>query len=715
MPDRIPAVVEVNVMGPPGHQGVDGDITPELQALHDETIAAAEAAEDAAARTAQDASTAQSAADTAEGYAADAGLAAGLRFEPDKPTGHANAADGQIYTVAEVPGSGRFITNYKRVNSTIANDLTLTSLSDASVVEAKADRGEVELRGRLFIGDPFWATVYLADADIGGNVVHGTDVYAYTWGHFKGDFYGTANRVSPDEMLDENFRWGIRSGDGGADAGLLLLGVTDRGVGYIGAQPEDNWQAYIKSGQVWLWCERLGERQLTHDAATTFVAAERNGIALDVLGFANVGGAAVSRRLYFDGTVSYDATITEIAALFGGGQSNHLGTSPGIVISTPANPGRVGMFNMGIKIHGDANGSQDVAKLVPDGHRINIVDAHEALWANVGEGPMSSIGQQMCRAGGIASNAGVFVVDDSIGGEAINFVNKGNAAYQNRIDNAWRMYFLALTHGITVPFAGVDYDGHEGNINALAGEYRALLEDFSTDLLEDMAPIFGLARIPIVYQQTSNQNVGGGTSRPIVQDQLQAMLANPGAIYCVGPKYIYPTEADGVHITWQSQNHAGALRGRVWKALYNGYVWDGIVANPFACYVKTAVRAGSVITATCNVPVKPLVRDTSWVSDPGNYGITFEQTGGTAVTVTAVDVLDEGVNTDKIRVTLSGTPSGTAQKLGIAYYGTSGAHGGPTTGARACFRDSSPDIAINTSLNGGKLHNYVCHQLIGVT
>jgi hypothetical protein len=115
-----------------------------------------------------------------------------------------------------------------------------------------------------------------------------------------------------------------------------------------------------------------------------------------------------------------------------------------------------------------------------------------------------------------------------------------------------------------------------------------------------------------------------------------------------------------------------------------------------------------VIDVTFNVPVGDIALDTSVVSDPGDYGVTWRDAGdGNSVSISTVAVLD----TDTLRVTLDGTPTGTAQEIGIAVSATSGAAPGPTTGARSCIRDG------DTAEDGRSvvLRNYACHQIIDVT
>ncbi|MCY1186030.1 hypothetical protein D9M73_268630 [compost metagenome] len=74
--------------------------------------------------------------------------------------------------------------------------------------------------------------------------------------------------------------------------------------------------------------------------------------------------------------------------------------------------------------------------------------------------------------------------------------------------------------------------------------------------------------------------------------------------------------------------------------------------------------------------------------------------------MTAVAVNDDNT----VTLTLSTVPTGSSPRVGIADIGISGALGGPTTGPRACLRDS------NTELDGmgNPFYNWACHQIISV-
>jgi hypothetical protein len=83
--------------------------------------------------------------------------------------------------------------------------------------------------------------------------------------------------------------------------------------------------------------------------------------------------------------------------------------------------------------------------------------------------------------------------------------------------------------------------------------------------------------------------------------------------------------------------------------------------------------------------IGPAVRDPSYVIDPGNYGIGFKQTGGSAVTISSIS---DTYNGNKFKITLSGPATGSAKTVTVARQAISQV--GPN-GPRCNFRGSNAD------------------------
>lgn len=690
-----------------GIRGADGDITAELLALQENVQTLHDEVEDDAAQVAADristtasaalasakAAAAALSADEAEAWAALSQTAASENVYPDIATGLAAVADGEIFTVAAAVGSGRYATHYKRL--TVSTYEELTSLPDETLIEQKADLTELAFYGTPFLDDAYWAEVPAADAD--GNVALGVDRDGNTHGHMIGTFDGPWNEMEYSIFLEGDYRFGVIDADG-----VLMEHITREGVGWYGPQPAVYWTVDVRGAdgarQVYLQSEEYGEVQITSDM-TADHTARLNGIELTVM--RKVGSTVTKFRNLLHGASSLDIDIEAILHVPASGQSNSRGTDSFLILDTAPEPGRAISFNVGVKTLFPRIIGQQEAEVLPDESIVSWIDARERIWDGEGECPLTSCAEQMCRVGGLNSVEGVLVSHHGMGGVNYDHLAPGTQAYLNLIKTVRRAHFMAITRGLAYEVPFVFWDQGEGNVNDAAGVYKAHLEELQAALTVDINAITGgSGEVPLVLMQTSNWTVGGGTTSNIGQDQLQAMTDNPGKIYCLGPKYQWETKSDGVHILYTGSNHYGAYLGRAGVRLHASQV-------PASMYALDAVRSGAIVDMQFNTPVEPLVFDTVLVSDPGNKGITFYQTGGNAVTVSSVAVL----GTDSVRVTLSDVPTGTAQKIGIAWEGLSGAHGGPTTGPRSCIRDSSLDLSVA----GDPLVNWACHQLIGIT
>jgi hypothetical protein len=232
--------------------------------------------------------------------------------------------------------------------------------------------------------------------------------------------------------------------------------------------------------------------------------------------------------------------------------------------------------------------------------------------------------------------------------------------------------------------------------------YKGYMSELQLDLTGDVnAASGGSGDVILVLDQTSNWTAFADvTTSEIPQAQLEVALEQPAKILCVGPKYHLPTSADGVHLTNASSRRLGSYHGRMIARHKNGQT-----SLPLHCV--SASRSGAVITLAMHVPVGPLVLDTAAVSNPGNYGFSWSQTGGTFRSIQSVEV-----NGNNVAVTLDGDPGElSASSISIAMNGLVGDKGGPTSGPRACLRDSATDL----DSAGVAMPNWACHQIISLT
>jgi hypothetical protein len=233
--------------------------------------------------------------------------------------------------------------------------------------------------------------------------------------------------------------------------------------------------------------------------------------------------------------------------------------------------------------------------------------------------------------------------------------------------------------------------------------YQGYLTTMRGDVESDWRAISGRSAdvVKMYLCQTSGWCSYGDTVRSEVPlAQLQVALDAPTQFVSIGPKYQFPYVAGaGVHIDGPSQAKLGEYYARAKVAVDSGSGWAPM-------YPVSASRTGTAVTVNVNVPQGALTIDTTLVTDPGHYGVSYRDGSDNPVAVSSV-----AVSGSTITFTLASAVAGVAEfgmrspSPGVAV------SAGPTSGARTCFRDSSTDIS---AVDGSNLYNWMCHSEIAV-
>ena len=281
----------------------------------------------------------------------------------------------------------------------------------------------------------------------------------------------------------------------------------------------------------------------------------------------------------------------------------------------------------------------------------------------------------------------------------------GTSSYRNGItavinakaaaQTAGRNYFVdavVVTHG------EADYSNP---INATAAAYAANLVEWQSHWTADInGRTSHTGDVPLIVDQmdswtamspswTTPTTGGQGPAYPVSVPigQWQAARDNPGKIYLCTPKYMLPHWSDGIHMTNVSARWLGAMQGRcVDRIVRQGLPWRPLV--PWRI-----TRSGAVVTLDYHVPSGTLALDTTNVtmSPAGNYGFEWYEEGGSGTTISSVAI----TGSNKIQLTLSGTPTGTNQRIRYAYTGIRYNQAGPTSGPRGNLRDTETATSID--------------------
>lgn len=249
---------------------------------------------------------------------------------------------------------------------------------------------------------------------------------------------------------------------------------------------------------------------------------------------------------------------------------------------------------------------------------------------------------------------------------------------------------VTAVHGEADHFSNQGSFPLPGTSGGTLADYGDALVEWQRDYETGIKAITGQAEsVPLFVSQMSGWTVPTPGSRiPIVQ--LAAHVKAPGKVIVVGPGYPLTFASDCLHYNNHAQRRLGAYFAKA-------YVKTVLQCTPFEPLRPVSItRAAEVITVKFLVPVKPLVLDTTRITNPGSYGFTYSDSASSA-TIASVELAGE----DEVRIHLSAAPTGAAPKIAYAQNAKIGdTCPGPTRGPRGNLRDSDATVAIHNDVDG---------------
>ncbi|MCK4207204.1 hypothetical protein J3U99_20770 [Brucella pituitosa] len=481
------------------------------------------------------------------------------------------------------------------------------------------------------------------------------------------------------------------------------------GFGWVGLRPALDIRVYTDGPQgnctVWAVADGFSPWQLTPTPGD-YRSPIVEGRYIKWIEIA--GGVGVEHSVLAVAPVSpLDPSVTEVEHILGNGQSLMTGSYDGVVVhSVAVLHGYAVTFNSGARTlpNHDAAGVNTVIADEDISHLIDLREKNQSVSRALGETICSGASIRMKRIGGINPATGLLWSIHAIGGQSIEDVWQGTVPYSNSLKAVAQGKALVQQAGKAYRCRFSTFMGGESNRQDSKTAYMNKQLSYQAGYKTDINAITGdNDEFMVVMCQMSNWTSFTSTfaRSEVPLAQLQVAIDHPTKFACVGPKYFLDTYTDGVHLTGVSEARIGAYYGRALEAIIKGGQWKPL-------YPTAAVRTGSSVVMTFNVPDGPLVMDTTLVTDPGNFGFEWRDNGdGNAVTISNVAI----TSANQVTVTLSAVPTGTNGQIGIAATGVIGNHGGPTTGPRSNLRDSSSDIDDQ----GYPMYNWCCHSLIAVS
>lgn len=528
----------------------------------------------------------------------------------------------------------------------------------------------------------------------------------------------TALSQTPPRSLDEEMPWAVVDKDYRAILGVKKNGAahalldTLPGLDLLG---DYAWAVVDSQGVVLLGIKWSGE-VVTFGQSTGAVAAYADGpvggqdiwALVDGVPYqitssgdnfspqVSSGRLSYIRRSGGVSSVNVDLPIPGSVAPFvqvllhviGYGQSLAMGDTSVVQTTQPPTANRLLTIQSGVML-ADQDTTLTDAMVVPFKPLVSVVR----------EVPVVQLSGQLNRLRGIPANAGLLTSAHGRNGRSIAQLSKGTLYYNNLLTAvaSAKAEATRLGLGYEVPF--IDWIQGEADRNLSQAAYLSALLQLQADLDTDIRAAAAQGRaVPLLLDQMSNFTNYGMVSSFVPLAQLQAALDYPERFVCAGPKYWVPSNVDGTHLTGDSYTRIGCMHMRAAQMLILSGRW-------LPTHAMSADRGGNVIVVRFHTPSGPLTADTGNVSDPGNWGVRYVDDAGSA-NVTKVRMLGGNM----LEVTLSAVPTGANPYIGIADAGVAGQPLGPTTGARSCLRDNSPDL----DGLGRPVYNWACHQRIPV-
>lgn len=296
-------------------------------------------------------------------------------------------------------------------------------------------------------------------------------------------------------------------------------------------------------------------------------------------------------------------------------------------------------------------------------------------------------------------------------GHAISDLQPGGQTFTNGLTMLGAFKSLATAAGKTMALRAIVMDEGEADEGGSNASYATNVLSYYSNATAQYAAVTGQT-LPIwlIMSQLGNSQVNNHLTTGIIPYlQLQAAAALPDQIFISGPGYLYPRLVDGQHLTPDATRLKAEYHAKVYSALVRGQRWRPV--QP-----KTITILGKVIIVNFEVPVAPLVFDTSGavVTEPSFvtgslHGFEFTDGTSSPPSIISATVMEDGVS---VKFVLSAVPTVGAQwYLSAAYTATANAAGGPTTGPRTTLRDSDQTQSVN---GYGTLSNWCVsfHQAI---
>ncbi len=404
------------------------------------------------------------------------------------------------------------------------------------------------------------------------------------------------------------------------------------------------------------------------------------------------------------------AETSTLHVIIGLGQSLMVGSQSGdsLISTEPVWPDQVLMFDVGEKSDvriGLVTGGNDRENVVLDPNSITgfrpLVARRGQGSGNRGETLMESLANTLAtEANSQEQPFRVLAFTAGFGGSAYSALKKGGQVYANMLIALNKAVELAAIEGWNVVVAGCVIKHGEGDLNN--SNYLNNLLEWRNDVDADVKAITGqTSDVHFIMNQPTTHR---GTTAP--QSSLAMLEAHNTSPFhhLAGADYPFGTEyaADELHMTGPGYFHIGEQMARAWQQA----LWSG-AGKAKITQITDASRTGTTVTLTYEVPVPPLVLDTTTVPERDAKGFRFFDSTG-EIPIVGVAVTDDGTGTGvgEITLELARASSGIRQRIIYALSPQSSTRSAENR-VRGNVRDSAPETS---AYDGRPLYNWAVVQ-----
>ena len=286
-------------------------------------------------------------------------------------------------------------------------------------------------------------------------------------------------------------------------------------------------------------------------------------------------------------------------------------------------------------------------------------------------------------------------------GQPISVLQKGatdtgttGRAYAASVFEVTALVRLAKAQGKTYGVGAILLNHGENDAQSLT--YESDMVTLWTSYNQDIPSLTGQTwRVPMLLSQQHSSPMTGGSTAPGTLAQWMIGVDHPNDIICTGPKYQYAYVSDYTHLINADYERLGEKDAQVfYQRVVLGHPWQPL--QPAG-----ATRSGRTITVTFQVPVAPLVWDTTLPAPHAASNTAWAQGKGFEVSngATPIAISSVAISGNTVQITCATDLPASGVTVGYAFTADDAPRANGTV-RWGLLRDSDPFVGFLTGMPG---------------